>query len=104
MPPPIWPAPTTRTCSRSIRGGYRRAMSTAEVNGARLWFEESGEGPAVLLLHGGLGDARPWDPQFRPLAERFRTIRFAQRFFGRSTGPAAPFSYVNDVIGLLDEL
>lgn len=79
-------------------------MSTAEVNGARLWYEEAGEGPAVVLVHGGLGDARLWEPQFAPLAERFRTIRFDQRFFGRSTGPAAPFSYVDDVVGLLGEL
>jgi pimeloyl-ACP methyl ester carboxylesterase len=79
-------------------------MPTAEVNGARLWYEQAGEGPAVVLVHGGLGDARLWEPQFGPLAERFRTIRFDQRFFGRSTGPAAPFSYVDDVVGLLDEL
>ena len=44
IPPPIWPAPTTRTCSKSTGGGYRRAMPTAEVNGARLWYEEAGEG------------------------------------------------------------
>ena len=79
-------------------------MPTAEVNGARLWYEEAGEGPAVVLVHGGLGDARLWEPQFEPLAARFRTIRFDLRFFGRSTGPAAPFSYVDDVVGLLDEL
>jgi pimeloyl-ACP methyl ester carboxylesterase len=79
-------------------------MPTAEVNGARLWYEEAGEGPAVVLVHGGLGDARLWEPEFRPLAERFRTIRFDQRFFGRSTGPAAPFSFVDDALGLLDEL
>jgi 3-oxoadipate enol-lactonase len=79
-------------------------MPTAEVNGARLWYEEAGEGPAVVLVHGGLGDARLWEPEFGPLAERFRTIRFDQRFFGRSTGPAAPFSFVDDVVGLLDEL
>ena len=79
-------------------------MPTAEVNGARLWYEEAGEGPAVVLVHGGLGDARLWEPEFGPLAEQFRTIRFDQRFFGRSTGPAAPFSFVDDVVGLLDVL
>ena len=79
-------------------------MPTAEVNGARLWYEEAGEGPAVVLVHGGLGDARLWEPEFAPLAERFRTIRFDLRFFGRSTGPAAPFSFADDVVGLLDEL
>ncbi len=79
-------------------------MGTAEVNGARLWYEEAGDGPAVVLVHGGLGDSRLWEPQFALLAERFRTIRFDLRFFGRSTGPAAPWSWVDDLVGVLDEL
>ena len=79
-------------------------MATAEVNGARLWYEEAGDGPAVVLVHGGLGDSRLWQPQFAPLAERFRTVRFDLRFFGRSTGPAAPWSWVDDLVGVLDEL
>ena len=79
-------------------------MATAEVNGARLWYEEAGAGAAVVLVHGGLGDARLWDPEFPGLAERFRTIRYDLRFYGRSTGPAAPFSHVDDLVGLLDEL
>ena len=79
-------------------------MATAEVNGARLWYEEAGSGPAVVLLHGGLGDSRLWDPEFPALAERFRTIRYDLRFFGRSTGPAAPWSEVDDLVALLDEL
>jgi 3-oxoadipate enol-lactonase len=86
------------------RGGYRRAMPAADVNGARLWYEEAGQGEAVLLLHGGLGDSGLWEPVAPLLAERFRTIRTDLRFFGRSVGPAAPFSPLADVAGLLDEL
>src|SRR5438552_3837286 len=37
-------------------------MPTVEVNGARLWYDEAGSGPALLLLHGGLGDSEPWAP------------------------------------------
>jgi 3-oxoadipate enol-lactonase len=79
-------------------------MPAAEVNGARLWYDEAGSGPAVLLLHGGLGDSELWEPVVPFLAERFRTIRTDLRFFGRSTGPAAPWSWHDDVIGVLDEL
>jgi len=79
-------------------------MATAEVNGARLWYEETGSGPAVVLLHGGLGDSRLWEPAVPALAERFRTIRYDRRFYGRSTGPAAPWSEPDDLVGLLDEL
>lgn len=75
-----------------------------EVGAARLWIDEAGSGPAVLLLHGGLGDSGLWEPVAPLLAERFRTIRTDLRFFGRSTGPAAPWSWEADVIGILDEL
>ena len=77
-------------------------MGTAEVNGARLWYDEAGDGPAVVLVHGGLGDSRLWEPEVGPLAERFRVVRYDLRFYGRSTGPAAPFSHVEDLLGLLD--
>ncbi len=79
-------------------------MAVVDVNGARLWYDEVGEGPAVLLLHGGLGDSGLWEPVAPLLAERFRTIRTDLRFFGRSVGPAVPWSWQEDAIGVLDEL
>ena len=79
-------------------------MATVEVNGARLWYDEAGSGPALLLLHGGLGDSGLWEPVVPFLAERLRVIRTDLRFFGRSTGPAAPWSWHDDVIAVLDEL
>jgi 3-oxoadipate enol-lactonase len=75
-----------------------------EVNGAKLYVEEAGTGAAVVLLHGGLGDCRLWDAQFESFAERFRTIRYDLRFFGRSDSPAAPYSLVDDLRALLDAL
>jgi len=77
-------------------------VGTAEVNGARLWYDEAGDGPAVVLVHGGLGDSRLWEPEVEPLAERFRVVRYDMRFYGRSTGPAGPFSHVDDLVALLD--
>jgi pimeloyl-ACP methyl ester carboxylesterase len=75
-----------------------------DVSGARLWYDEAGTGPAVLLLHGGLGDSGLWEPVVPLLAGRYRTIRTDLRFFGRSTGPAAPWSWHDDAIGVLDAL
>jgi len=79
-------------------------VAVVDVNGARLWYDEAGSGRAVLLLHGGLGDSGLWEPVVPFLAERFRTIRTDLRFFGRSTGPAMPWSWENDVVGVLDNL
>src|SRR6476661_10601725 len=55
-------------------------------------------------MHGGLGDSGLWEPVVPFLAERFRTIRTDLRFFGRSVGPAGPWSWHDDVVGVLDEL
>jgi len=80
-------------------------MPAVDVNGARLWYDEAGSGDdAVLLLHGGLGDSGLWEPVVPLLAERFRTIRTDLRFYGRSTGPFVPWSWQDDVVGVLDAL
>jgi pimeloyl-ACP methyl ester carboxylesterase len=75
-----------------------------DVNGARLWVEEEGSGPAVLFVHGGLGDLRLWEPQALVLARHFRCIRYDLRFWGRSESPGVEFSSVDDAIGVLDAL
>jgi len=74
------------------------------VNGARLWVEDEGRGPAILFVHGGLGDSRLWEPQARAFASRFRTIRYDMRFFGRSTSTGVEYSPVDDLVGVLDAL
>ena len=79
-------------------------MPHVDVNGARLWIEEEGAGPALLFLHGGLGDSRLFAPQARALADRFRCIRFDLRLWGRSESPAAEFSWIADAVGVLDAL
>jgi 3-oxoadipate enol-lactonase len=79
-------------------------MPVVDVNGARLWYDEAGSGEAVLLLHGGLGDSGLWEPVVPFLADRFRTIRTDLRFFGSSTGPAVPWSWQDDTVGVLDAL
>jgi 3-oxoadipate enol-lactonase len=77
-------------------------MPHVDVNGARLWVEQEGDGPAVLFVHGGLGDSRLWAPQAHALAACFRTIRYDLRLWGRSESPGMTFSAVDDLIGVLD--
>lgn len=79
-------------------------MPHADVNGAQLWIEDDGAGPAVLFVHGGLGDNRLWEPQAHALADEFRTIRYDLRYWGRSTAPPVEFSMIDDAIGVLDAI
>lgn len=80
------------------------AAGFAEVNGTRLYYEASGKGPAVVLVHGGLVDSRLWDGQMGPLARRFRVVRYDLRGFGRSAAAPEPFSHLEDLRALLDFL
>ncbi len=78
--------------------------ATLNVNGTRLYHEDAGAGPAVVLLHGFTLDTRMWDDQFGTLAQHFRVIRYDLRGFGQSAVPDAPYSHVEDLRALLDHL
>ena len=54
------------------------------ADGARLFALERGQGPALILLHGGLADHRACAPLAEPLADRFRVITPDLRASGRS--------------------
>lgn len=75
------------------------------VNGARLWFEDTGgDRQVVTFVHAGVCDHRQWDTQMAPFAENYRVIRFDMRGFGQSSLPAGPCSLSDDIGGLLDAL
>lgn len=76
----------------------------AEVNGTKLYFESTGKGPPLLLLHAGPVDCRMWDFQFKEFAKKYKVIRYDARGFGKSQLPNKPFSPVKDVIHLLNFL
>ena len=76
----------------------------AEINGARVYYEVAGAGEAVTLIHAGIADTRMWDAQFAALEQQYRVIRYDQRGYGQTTAPTMPFSRVDDLHALLDQL
>lgn len=83
-------------------------MPYADVDGARLYFEDSGgAGPAVVLSHGNLMDRDMWVHQVRALEPDFRVIVWDERLHGRTEDDGKTHSYWDsaaDLIGLLDHL
>lgn len=71
------------------------------VNGARLWYEEAGSGPPLVMLHGHLLDSGQWDGQLAAFAPEFRVVRYDARGFGRSDKPAESFAFFEDLRALL---
>jgi pimeloyl-ACP methyl ester carboxylesterase len=83
-------------------------MSTANVNGAELYYEESGSGPPVILSPGGLqGVASSYSPVIEALSQEHRVIVYDRRFGGQSRSPMVVQSWelvCEDVFGLMDAL
>src|SRR5687768_16311487 len=83
----------------------RKAPSgIAEVNGTRLYYETTGSGPHVVLLHGGNLDSRMWDDQVAFLGKSFTVTRYDIRPYGRSALTEKGFSSVDDLAALMDYL
>jgi 3-oxoadipate enol-lactonase len=93
--PTFTPAPST--------GSPVPITGFAAVNGTRLYYEMTGSGPPLVLLHGFTFDTRMWDEQFTVLARDFRVIRYDARGFGRSAMPALGERYLpaDDLAALL---
>lgn len=76
----------------------------AQAPGARLYYEVTGQGHPLLLIHAGVADCRMWDEQFPVFAEHFRVIRYDTRAFGKSVTEDVAFSNRQDICDLLDHL
>jgi pimeloyl-ACP methyl ester carboxylesterase len=79
-------------------------VSVAELNGAQIAYDVSGEGPAVVLVHAGIADRRMWRATVPVLAGEFTVVTYDQRGFGESTLPSGPATYTDDLRALLDHL
>lgn len=74
------------------------------VDGTPIRFVETGEGPAVVLLHGVGASIYAWRHTIQPLAQAgFRVIAFDNRGFGSSGKPERGYAN-DDYVALLDRL
>ena len=84
-----------------MRGGHHPT-----ADGASLYWEEEGDGPRVLLVHGGTGtSAFDWEFVREPLAKRFRLLLTDVRGHGQSSDPQYRLSIEqigDDVASLLE--
>jgi len=80
----------------------------ASIDGVMLHYKDQGRGPAVLLIHGSMGDTMDWDGWIDVLSPRYRVIRIDLPGFGLS-GEIPDGNYSIDrtlslIDGLMDEL
>jgi pimeloyl-ACP methyl ester carboxylesterase len=76
----------------------------APINGASIYYEARGSGPAVVLIPGFSLDTTMWDDQTDEFSRNHTLVRYDVRGFGRSSVPDQPYSNADDLRSLLDYL
>ncbi len=80
-------------------------MPYVSSDGAEIFFEFHGEGPAVVLAHGAEGNALSWFQQVPAFVKRYRTVLYDHRGFGRSTcslEELQPSRFGADLLAVMD--
>lgn len=83
-------------------------MPFADVNGQRLYFEDTGgDKDPIVFSHGLYMDHSMFDPQVEVLRDTWRCITWDERAHGQTENSDEPFTYwdsANDLLGLMDHL
>jgi len=82
--------PPTPAPIKSERSGQ------ANANGISIYYAVYGQGPPVILLHGGLANADYWGNQIKALAPYHTLIVMDSRGHGRSTRDSRPHGYCRE--------
>ena len=84
-------------------------MPVVRVNGADLYYEDTGSGKPVVLLHGYVGDIEDWRAQIRYFSQGYRCLALDQRGRGKAEAPKTQEEYtfplfVDDVYQWVNKL
>ena len=88
-------------CStNTVKEGY------IDVDKGSLYYQETGTGEPVILVHGHSLDHRMWDTQFNEFAKHYRVIRYDVRGYGRSSEQSEDYQFTHaaDLVKLMDAL
>ncbi len=80
------------------------SSGTVPIGGTEMYYEITGQGDPVLLVHAGIADSRMWDDQVRGLSSTHTVVRCDLRGFGRTRRGSVRFSHYRDLATLLDSL
>ncbi len=64
-----------------------------QIGISQVYYEVSGKGDPLLLMHGGLGSVRDFASQTAELSKHFRVFAFERPGHGRTADTSDPFSF-----------
>src|SRR5215475_6139069 len=76
-----------------------------QLDAVKTWYDERGEGGPLVLLHGGLVDARFFEPNLPALAAHFHVYTPERRGHGHTPDVEGPITYqlmTDDTIAFLE--
>jgi len=82
-------------------------MSILNLPDLDLYYEVTGDGPPLLLIHGLGSSSRDWEKQIEPFAKDFQVIMLDLRGHGQSGKPPGPYNirmFAEDTVALIREL
>ena len=104
-----WPSPsivqTMGALARRTASTIARLLPEGRSSGTTptgLYYEVSGVGDPVVLIHAFSVDRRMWAPQIAALERHFRVIRYDLRGHGNSAAPSEPYAPHEDLRSVLD--
>ena len=88
---------------------FSALLKNVRVNGVELHYLEKGSGIPVVLIHGGLGDYREWNPQIERISSHYRVIAYSRRYNYPNKNAEVPPAHsaiveARDLAALLDAL
>jgi len=78
-----------------------------DVDGVHTYYEASGDGEPVVLLHGGFGGTHLFGALVPAFAEHYRVFVVEQRGRGRTADVDGPISYqvlADDMVGFIEQV
>ena len=74
------------------------------IGKANIFYEQSGSGTPLIMIHAGVADSRQWNNEFPHFSENFQTFRYDMRGYGKSEPVDSTFSHLGDLTALVDAL
>jgi len=74
----------------------RTVLDEVVVDGVRIAYRRAGQGPPLLLLHGGPSDSREWRHQLQGLSDEFTVVAWDMPGCGQSADPPVHFLHTRD--------